>query len=247
MFYGIFPNGAEDHAFLNSAIARFRKMFSAVFADDNVILFNRSLGFRRDTKFMQALQTNAKTNQERSLVLRLNTMIWAVNQALGIEGDFVECGVYRGFCAGVATDYLDFAKLPRTFYLYDTFEGIPAEFDSESHDHPVLRAAGLYESVVTRFAKYPNVRIVKGIVPYSFETAAPEKIAFLHIDMNSSKSEIAALDALFDRVSPGGVILFDDYGWVGYTAQQVAEDAWMKERGQVILELPTGQGLVVKR
>ncbi len=247
MFYGIFPKGEEDRTFLKEAIDRFRTIFHAVYADDNVILFNRSLGFRRDAKFMDAFKKNTKTNQERSLLLRLNTMIWAINQALGVEGDFVECGVYRGFCAGVATEYLDWASVPRTFYLYDTFEGIPKEFDSENHDHPVLREAGLYDSVVSRFAKYPNVRIVKGTVPYSFDTAAPEKIAFLHIDMNSSKSEIAALDVLFDRVPSGGIILFDDYGWVGYTAQQVAEEKWMKDRGHVILELPTGQGLVGKR
>jgi predicted O-methyltransferase YrrM len=75
---------------------------------------------------------------------------------------------------------------------------------------------------------------------------APQRIAFLHIDLNSSKSEIAALEVLFDRVSPGGTVVFDDYGWSGYVAQQLAEDAWMETRGHRILELPSGQGLLVK-
>jgi hypothetical protein len=83
-------------------------------------------------------------------------------------------------------------------------------------------------------------------VPDSFSEALPERIAFLHLDMNSSNSEIAALDILFDRVSPGGAIVFDDYGWLSYQAQQHAEDAFMAERGHRILELPTGQGLVIK-
>jgi len=51
---------------------------------------------------------------------------------------------------------------------------------------------------------------------------------------------------LFDRVSPGGLVVFDDYGWSGYAAQKVAEDAFMRQRGHSILELPTGQGLLIK-
>ena len=65
--------------------------------------------------------------------------------------------------------------------------------------------------------------------------------------MNSAASEIAALDVLFDKVVPGGIIVFDDYGWTGYDAQRYAEDAFMTERGYRVLELPTGQGMVIKR
>jgi predicted O-methyltransferase YrrM len=115
--------------------------------------------------------------------------------------------VWRGFCSAVIADYLDFDRVPKRFYLYDTFDGI---------------------------------------VPDSFSQAVPEKIAFLHLDLNSSKGEIAALEVLFDRVSPGGLVVFDDYGWSGYQAQQVAEDAFMRQRGHRILELPTGQGLLIK-
>jgi O-methyltransferase len=45
---------------------------------------------------------------------------------------------------------------------------------------------------------------------------------------------------------PGGVIVFDDYGWWQYRTQKQAEDEFMRARGYDILELPTGQGLVVK-
>ncbi len=79
-------------------------------------------------------------------------------------------------------------------------------------------------------------------MPDSFAQAAPDTIAFLHIDLNSSKAEIATLDILFDWISPGGLVVFDDYGWSGYQAQQIAEDAFMRQRGHRILELPTGQG-----
>jgi O-methyltransferase len=245
MFYGKLD--PPNQAFLDQAIERFKGIFSSVFAGDNVILFQRALGFRQDPRFVSALRKNARTRQEASLELRLNTLVWAANHALNVEGDFVECGVWRGFCFGVVTDYLNFAQVPKTLYLYDTFDGIPEELDSEKHNSPVFSEAGLYERVVARFAPYPNVRVVRGIVPNSFAEAVPERISFLHLDMNSSKSEIAALEVLFDRVTPGGLIVFDDYGWLGYGAQKKAEDLYMAQRGYHILELPSGQGMLLKR
>ncbi len=246
MFYGKF-RGPEDREFMQQALARFREIFHRVYANDNVILFGRNMGYLQDPRFANAFKKNCHNQQERSLAVRLNTLTWAADQALAIDGDFVECGVFRGFCMGVVTDYVDFANVDKQLYLYDTYEGIPADYDTENHDSKLFRQGDVYGGVVERFAAYPNVHVIKGTVPDSFEQACPEKISFLHIDMNSSKSEIAALEVLFDRVTPGGFIIFDDYGWTGYRAQMVAEDAWMAERGHKILELPSGQGFLIKR
>jgi O-methyltransferase len=54
------------------------------------------------------------------------------------------------------------------------------------------------------------------------------------------------LEFFFDRLVTGGTIIFDDYGWLAYRAQEAAEDAWLAERGFSALELPTGQGLLIK-
>ena len=77
--------------------------------------------------------------------------------------------------------------------------------------------------------------------------AVPDRIAFLHIDLNSPAAEIAVLEHLFDRVVSGGYIVFDDYGWKQFKKQRDLEDRFMASRGHFILELPTGQGLVIKR
>lgn len=246
MFYGHGLNDPAERQFLREALARFEKIFGRVFAGDNVILLGRNLGWRRNSRFMTAFLDNAGTPQERSLELRLNTLSWAADQALHTTGDFVECGVFRGFSSAVLCAYLDFAQVPRQFWLYDTFAGIPEDYDIEKHNSPIYAEAGLYEKAVDRFRRYPNVHVVRGAIPDVFTEGLPEHIAFLHIDLNSSKSEIAALEVLFDRVSAGGVVVFDDYGWSSYVAQQLAEDAWMAARGQRILELPTGQGMLVK-
>lgn len=64
--------------------------------------------------------------------------------------------------------------------------------------------------------------------------------------MNNADAELAVLDALFDSVVPEGAIVLDDYGFAEYVSQTRAHAAWFAARNLPILELPTGQGLVIK-
>ena len=64
--------------------------------------------------------------------------------------------------------------------------------------------------------------------------------------MNSEMAEVLALEHLFDRLTIGGIIIFDDFGWKSAINQCKAEQAFMRKRGHSVLELPTGQGLVIK-
>jgi len=100
---------------------------------------------------------------------------------------------------------------------------------------------------VDRFADMPNVVVTQGAVPEVLHQVAPEKIAFMHLDMNNAAAEVGALEVLFDRMVPGALLVLDDYGWAVYRDQKLAEDAWLAQRGYQVMELPTGQGLVIKR
>jgi O-methyltransferase len=230
------------------ALEAFRGMFHAVYANDNLIALNRNLTFLKDEAFVKSFEKNVRTAQEKSLLWRIHTLAWAANHCLSVDGDYVECGVWHGFSMAVVADYINFATLQdRTMYLYDTFVGIPDDYNTENRSNAVYEnEPDLYEKCVKRFSVYPNAKVVKGAVPASFEESSPEKIAFWHIDMNSSKSELEALEHLYDRVVPGGMIIFDDFGWSGYDRQAWAEIDFMKKRGHHVLEIPTGQGVVVK-
>ena len=71
-------------------------------------------------------------------------------------------------------------------------------------------------------------------------------VAFLHIDMNCALPERVAFEFFWDRLSPGAVVLFDDYAYYGHNCQREAIDAAARARGTEVLSLPTGQGLIVK-
>ena len=245
MFYGL--NQQQGQVF-KSALDIISALYGRVFRADHLITIDRCMGFIEDEAFNTALGKTARTEQEQSLIWRLHTLGWAAKQCLSLPGDFVECGVYKGFCSHFLVEYTSFDSSGKTFFLYDTFSGIP---ESQRAGSPVddgsYQEEGLYEATRDRFSPYTNVKVIRGVVPDILTEGAPERIAFLHLDMNAATPEIGALEVLFDRIVPGGMIVLDDYGWQTYRAQKDAEDPWFAKRGYQVLEIPTGQGLVVKR
>jgi predicted O-methyltransferase YrrM len=104
----------------------------------------------------------------------------------------------------------------------------------------------MHAKVVERFADRPFVKVIKGSVPESFTGGFPDRIAFAHIDMNHPAPEAGALSAVLPRLSKGGIVVFDDYGWWGYGDQKIALDPIAAAHGLKILELPTGQAILIK-
>ena len=155
----------------------------------------------------------------------------------------MELGCHTGNTAANVIKKIDFPQLNKKYYLYDLFEWN----DGDEHTRmPGHKNETMYSDVVKRFADYPFVKIIKGSVPQSFDQGFPEKIAFAHIDMNHPAPEAGALEKVLPVLSPGGIIVFDDYGWWGYSAQKLALDPIAQKHGCEILELPTGQGLLMK-
>ena len=211
------------------------------FFGDSLFTCSKSMGFLTDEKFRGIVDKNAVNDTEETTIWRTHVLCWAAESALAVDGDFVECGCYLGYSASCIADFVNFAASERHYYLYDVFENPPEAHDLEHH------GPDLYEQVEARFADFPNITVTKGVVPAILDQVAPEKIAFMHIDMNSVTAEIGALERLFDRVTAGGMIVLDDYGWSNYRPQKEAHDRFFAERGLRVLDMPTGQGLVIKR
>lgn len=208
-----------------------------VFAGDNLFTFGRNLSFLDDAVFMGAFEKNASTVTEKAILWRTAIVYWAAKQGLRLEGDFVECGCYRGTTARIISDALQLGRTAKKYYLYDTFEKDPRNEELTSDQ---------FESEVrSRFCDDSHVVITKGFVPESLNLASPTKIAFMHIDMNNSAAELGALNTLFARMVPGAVVILDDYGWILHRDQRLQEELFFQAQGRPVFELPTGQGLVI--
>jgi len=244
MFYDM--NQAQVDEF-NAALKVMYRIYPRFFAADMLITFSRNMGFLDDAEFSKSIESEARTDQDRTLVWRLHVLCWAAANALKIAGDFVECGVFRGYSTAVAARYLEFGKQARTWYLYDTFSGIPSDQLNPGHESPAAyQAPSIYDYVKRRFEQYPNIRVVHGRVPQVLAEVSPRSIAFMHLDMNSAAAEMGALAHLFDRMVVGGYVVLDDYGWYQHREQKITQDSFFRGRGCPVLELPTGQGLVIK-
>lgn len=153
----------------------------------------------------------------------------------GVEGDVVECGVWRGGCAmalaGALFDAED--RVPRTLWLYDTFAGMttPGAEDRTVDGHAAAdvlarlrpddprRACGRDEVHANLLATgWPEtrLRLVEGPVEETLPHTRPDRIALLRLDTDWYASTRAELEHLWPRLVPGGVLLVDDYGhWDG--------------------------------
>lgn len=188
---------------------------------------------------------------------RVHTGLWAASVAAKLPGDFAEFGVNRGFLSSAIMQMLDWNTTGRRFYLLDTFAGIDERYINEDdieigvverNAHDI--ETGFYtfdlDAVRANFAEWPAARIIAGAVPDTLDQIDSEQFAFAHIDMNCAPPEVAAADFLWPRLVPGGVILLDDYAYLGYRSQKLAMDKFAAGKGVSVLSLPTGQGLILK-
>lgn len=157
--------------------------------------------------------------------------------AARIPGDIVECGVWRGGSSMLAALTLMGSSDARPMWLYDTFEGMPppGEHDrqwsgeaAEAALSAAPRQAGA--SNVWAYAPEDDVRanmastdfpedqlhFVVGKVEDTIPDQAPEQISLLRLDTDWYESTRHELEHLWPRLSPGGVLIIDDYGhWQG--------------------------------
>lgn len=189
-------------------------------------------------------------------VERIHALYEAIRYVIhtSVPGAVVECGVWRGGGTMVAAQaLLDAGDTDRDLYLFDTFSGMvsPGQHDLRHDDVPageVLETANPSdaESVWCRSTApevrravssvgYPEdrIRLVEGRVEDTVPTQAPEQIALLRLDTDWYESTRHELLHLFPRISPGGVLIVDDYGfWKG---ARKAVDEYLRESGVPLL------------
>ncbi len=170
---------------------------------------------------------------------RLGGLHRAVQQvvAKGIPGDIVECGTARGGSAAImGLTMKQLGVTDRTLWLFDTFEGLPAptadDPDKEIADRYVGDCLGTIEDVTAtmkRLGIFSQIKMVKGLFDDTLPvTTDLKKIAILHLDGDWYNSIKTCLVHLYDKVSVGGIIQFDDYGyWAG---ARKAADEFFAER-----------------
>jgi O-methyltransferase len=179
-----------------------------------------------------------------------------------VPGEIVECGVWRGgSMQAAALTLLECNDTERELHLFDTFEGMPPPSDvdvrlkdgqtaeelmrTSDKDAAIWAIAGL-DDVKQEMAEtsYPSEKIFyhQGRVEETIPDQAPDQIALLRLDTDWYESTGHELGHLYDRLSPGGILIIDDYlYWEGsYRATR----EWLDETGERLFLVPMGQAVV---
>ena len=162
--------------------------------------------------------------------------------------NLVECGVCDGLTVHFAMSAVK-NKYKFKSFLYDAWDSMKREFLLDSE----LEYLGQYSflsigNTQRNLAAFQHESVyIKGYIPDSFVGADnPDKIVWLHLDLNSSLPTVMALEFFYERMYPGGIILFDDYAWHSCFDTKLIVDQFLVGKSGVLLPLPTGQAIFFK-
>lgn len=174
-------------------------------------------------------------------------VLWKTLQQAGhLQGDVMECGVFRGGTALLEAKTLQGQSSGRGLHLFDSFQGMPETKEGidrfRSSDFNTTSA----ESVGRLLAPYPYAHIHAGFIPNTFAGLKINRIAWAHVDVDIYQSVRDCIDYIYPRLVPGGYLIFDDYGFPSCVSARRAVDEAFASLPEVPLCLPTGQCLVMK-
>lgn len=149
-----------------------------------------------------------------------------------IDGDIVECGVWKGGNILGIIEYLNFYNIKKEVWLYDTFQGMtkPENVDIDLNGNyaedmlhiPVVLAYSSLEEVKKNLSKSNfdknNLKFIIGDISETLLNSEniPKKISLLRLDTDWYKSTKDELFFLYPKLTENGILIVDDYGhWKG--------------------------------
>lgn len=169
-------------------------------------------------------------------------------QLLSLDGDFWECGVYRGGTAIILNRLLDRFEPhgSKTLHIFDTFSGMPEPDPvKDVHEKGDFHETSL-EAVKERLPNLNRVEVHQGFMPDTFVGLEDVAIALAHVDVDLHQSVKTCCTFIYPRLVPGGFMIFDDYGFQRCPGARAAVDEYFEDKAEFPLVLLTGQALVCK-
>jgi O-methyltransferase len=168
-----------------------------------------------------------------------------MRQAMHLDGDVWECGVYAGGTAAMLAGLMRQAAQDKKLYLFDTFEGMPA-VDAERDLHARGDFADTSLESVRRFVGGEPCVYRKGRIPETFAGLESARISLAHIDVDIYHSVMDSLKFIWPRLTRGGFLVMDDYGFPTCPGARAATDEFFADKTSLPLCLPTGQAVIFK-
>ena len=163
-----------------------------------------------------------------------------------LQGDFAECGVYRGGTALLLSRIVKDTN--KMLYLFDSFEGLPKinqEKDQWFYEGQFGAAsAAAVGELLSDFRSLIDIRC--GWIPQTFSGLETKSFSFVHLDVDLYQSALDCCRYFYPRLVPGGVMLLDDYAFAAARGEKDAVDEFYADKPESPITLPTAQAMVLK-
>jgi O-methyltransferase len=175
---------------------------------------------------------------------RLHLLHQFAKAASLLPGEAAELGIYRGGSAYLLASV--FSLKGKKLRLFDTFSGIPPVSEAiDIHLEGDFSDAYL-EEVERLLNEFAGIVLHPGIFPETASgDAASDLYCFVHVDADLYRSVLDSCIFFYPRLTTGGMIIFDDYGFPSCPGVRKAVDEYFADKPQKPIYLPSGQALVI--
>lgn len=198
--------------------------------------------WHNDEIFMKAYKESSK----RSLldIKKAYVLYTCAKNTKDVEGVFAELGVYKGAGSKLM---LEGSRGEKDILLIDTFEGLPSGTDADNSYWKEGKLGDVNFNDIKTFLKEDNFKFYKGFFPESAKDIADDTIfSFVHIDFDLYQSTLDGLKFCYEKMSPAGVMLIDDYGVLACPGVKKAVDDFFSDKPEMVMPNLNGQCVIVK-
>ena len=166
------------------------------------------------------------------------------HQVSRITGDIVEVGVYKGGTAKLLGRI--FESSGKTIHLFDTFSGMPSTDPNKDLVKEGDFGDTSFEGVKQYLSDVKNILLYKGLFPNTAKSIESKIFCLVHVDVDIYRSVMDCCDFFYKRLARGGIIIFDDYGYITCPGAKKAIDEFFSGKPEYPCYLPTGQCFAIK-
>ena len=217
------------------------RLFSAFVKDVKLSEYGRS--FFHDASFKTDYERFERENY-RSFDRKFALKEFA-KMAFRRAGDVAECGVFRGASAYLLAKEIRCVASGKVLHLFDSFRGLskPGAVDGGYWKAGALACS--LDEVATNLQSFADEIIFhEGWIPTRFGEVADRRFCFVHIDLDLFQPTWDTLTFFYPRMTPGGLMICDDYGFDTCRGARKAVDEFFEGRTEAPVHLPTGQGVI---
>jgi len=190
-------------------------------------------------------------NEEKKRTIVSRDRVWLLYGLLkhtcraAVDGETWECGVYKGGTAMLLGKVLASCGSPCILRLFDMFGGMP-KVDPTRDMHREGDFSDTSVEAVREVVRYSHTELRKGRIPETFDGLQDTRIRFAHVDVDLYRSVFDCCEFIWPRLSQGGIMVFDDYGFAPTAGARDAVDEYFSDKAVFPVYLPTGQAFVMK-